>query len=153
VTKHLDHARDDPGVRLRTARLRRGMTQTALAELACVSPSFMSMVETGQRELIHVCDLVALADVLKVSELYLADGLEDSPLAGQSAGPDSVGPGSPGVLRQELNKPGTEWRRPTASAGGPAGPGHGQTAAHARGPARPRRRDPAGGQRARLSPG
>jgi hypothetical protein len=23
------------------------------------------------------------------------------------------------VLRQELNKPGTEWRRPTASAGGP----------------------------------
>jgi hypothetical protein len=41
------------------------------------------MVETGQRELIHVCDFVALADVLKVSELYLADGLEDSPLEGQ----------------------------------------------------------------------
>ena len=83
MTKRLDPARDDAGVRLRTARLRRGMTQIALAELACVSPSFVSMVETGQRELTRVCDIVALADVLKVSPLYLADGWEDAPPPGQ----------------------------------------------------------------------
>jgi transcriptional regulator with XRE-family HTH domain len=59
------------------------MTQTALAELACFSPSFVSMVETGQRELTRVGDIVALADVLKVSPLYLADGCEDTPPAGQ----------------------------------------------------------------------
>jgi len=41
--------RDDAGVRLRAARLRRGMSQTALAGLACVSPAYISMVETGQR--------------------------------------------------------------------------------------------------------
>lgn len=47
MTKRLDPARDDAGVRLRTARLRQGMTQIALAELACVSASFVSMVETA----------------------------------------------------------------------------------------------------------
>jgi len=83
VTQRLDPARDDTGVRLRAARQRRGMTQTALAELACVSPSFVSMVETGQRELTRLCDIVALADVLKVSPLYLADGWEDTPPAGR----------------------------------------------------------------------
>jgi len=82
VTKRLNPARDDPGVRLRTARLRRGMTQAALAGLACISPAFVSMVETGQRELTRVGDIVALADVLKVSPLYLADGREDIPPAG-----------------------------------------------------------------------
>ena len=83
MTKRLDPARDDAGVRLRTARLRRGMTQIALADLACVSASFVSMVETGQRELTRVCDIVALADVLKVSPLYLADGWEGPLVAGQ----------------------------------------------------------------------
>jgi transcriptional regulator with XRE-family HTH domain len=83
VTKRLDPARDDSGVRLRTARLRRGMTQTVLADLACISPAFVSMVETGERELTRVCDLVALADVLRVSPLYLADGREGTPAAGR----------------------------------------------------------------------
>ena len=78
MTKRLDPARADAGVRLRTARLRRGMTQTALADLACISPAFVSMVETGQRELTRVWDVVALADVLKVSPLYLADGRDDT---------------------------------------------------------------------------
>ncbi len=83
MTKRLDPARNDAGVRLRTARLRRGMTQIALAEMACVSPSFVSMVETGERELTRMCDIVALADVLKVSPLYLANGWENTPPAGQ----------------------------------------------------------------------
>ena len=78
MTKCLDPARDDPGVRLRTLRLRRGMTQTALAGLACVSPAFVSMVETGQRSLTRVGDVVALADALRVSPFYLAEGWDDT---------------------------------------------------------------------------
>lgn len=82
MTRYLDPARDDAGVRLRMLRLRRGMSQAALAELACVSSSFVSMVETGQRELTRVCDVVALADALRVSPLYLADGRLDAAAAG-----------------------------------------------------------------------
>jgi len=68
------------------ARLRRGMTQTALAGLACISPSFISMVETGERELTRACGIVALADILRVSPLYLADGqLDASPTAHRPA--------------------------------------------------------------------
>jgi transcriptional regulator with XRE-family HTH domain len=81
VTKRLDPMRDDAGVRLRTVRLRRGMTQTALADLARISPAYVSMIETGQRELTRVGDVVALADVLRVSPLYLADGRDDIPPA------------------------------------------------------------------------
>jgi transcriptional regulator with XRE-family HTH domain len=87
VTKRLDPMRDDPGVRLRTVRLRRGMTQTALADLARISPAYVSMIETGQRELTRVGDVVALADVLRVSPLYLADGRDDTPPAGQRSAP------------------------------------------------------------------
>jgi transcriptional regulator with XRE-family HTH domain len=83
VTKYLDPTRDDPGVRLRTARLRRGMTQTVLADLACISPTFVSMVETGQRPLARVWDVIALADVLRVSPLYLAGGCDDGPAPGR----------------------------------------------------------------------
>ncbi len=64
-------------MRLRTLRLRRGLSQTALADLACVSPSFVSMVENGQRSLRSADHILALADVLRVSPLYLADGRED----------------------------------------------------------------------------
>jgi transcriptional regulator with XRE-family HTH domain len=77
VTKCLDPARDDEGVRLRTLRLRRGMTQTALAEMARISPTFVSMVETGQRSLRRADHILALADALRVSPYYLADGRED----------------------------------------------------------------------------
>ncbi len=85
MTKRLDPSRDDAGVRLRAARLRRGLTQTALADLACLSPAFVSMVETGQRELTRVCDVVAIADVLKISPLYLADGRDDASEDGRRA--------------------------------------------------------------------
>lgn len=74
-------------MRLRAARLRRGMTQTALADLACVSPTFISMIETGQRELTRVCDIVALADILRVSPLYLADGRHEAPAQDRRATP------------------------------------------------------------------
>lgn len=74
----VDPRRDDAGVRLRAARLRRGMSQTALAGLARVSPAYISMIETGQRPLTRVRDVVALADSLQVSPLYLADGRDDA---------------------------------------------------------------------------
>lgn len=60
-------------------RLRRGLSQVALADLACVSAAFVSMVETGQRSLRSADHILAMADVLKVSPFYLADGREDAP--------------------------------------------------------------------------
>jgi transcriptional regulator with XRE-family HTH domain len=88
VTRRLDPARHDAGLRLRTARLRRGLTQTTLAGLASLSPAYISMIETGQRDLTRVSDILALADVLNVSPLYLADGRTDTPTPGQRpAGP------------------------------------------------------------------
>jgi transcriptional regulator with XRE-family HTH domain len=78
VTKRIDPAQDDAGVRLRTLRLRRGLSQVPLADLACISPAFVSMIETGQRSLTRARDILALADVLMVSPLYLADGREDA---------------------------------------------------------------------------
>ncbi|MGP8001345.1 MAG: helix-turn-helix domain-containing protein [Streptosporangiaceae bacterium] len=68
---------------MRTARLRRGTTQIALAELAYVSSSFISMVETGERELTRVCDIVVLVGILRVSALYLSDGRLDASLTAQ----------------------------------------------------------------------
>jgi len=77
VRNFLDPARDDQGIRLRRARLRRGMTQTSLAEVARISPAFVSMVETGQRSLRRADHILALADALRISPYYLADGRED----------------------------------------------------------------------------
>jgi transcriptional regulator with XRE-family HTH domain len=83
--KTVDPGRDDAGVRLRTLRLQRGLSQVALAGLACVSPAFISMIENGQRPLRSADHILALADVLQVSPLYLADGRQDSPAAAQPA--------------------------------------------------------------------
>lgn len=79
----LDPTRDDAGVRLRALRLRRGMSQVALAELACISPALVSMVETGQRSLRSASHVLALANVLRVSPRYLADGWDDARSAEQ----------------------------------------------------------------------
>lgn len=77
--KSLDPMRDKAGVRLRTLRLRRGMSQVALAELACISPALVSMVENGQRTLSRADYIFALADALRVSPRYLTEGREDAP--------------------------------------------------------------------------
>jgi YD repeat-containing protein len=84
--RSIDPTRDDAGVRLRTLRLRRGLAQVAPADLACVSPAFVSMVETGQRPLRSADHILALSDVLKVSPYYLADGREDASAARRAAG-------------------------------------------------------------------
>lgn len=62
------------GARLRTLRRWRGKTQTELAGLAGLSPSFLSMVETGQRPLDRRSHIAALASALKVSETNLVGG-------------------------------------------------------------------------------
>ena len=62
------------GARLRTLRRWRGKTQTELAGLAGLSPSFISMVETGQRPLDRRSHIAALANALKVSEADLVGG-------------------------------------------------------------------------------
>jgi transcriptional regulator with XRE-family HTH domain len=62
------------GARLRTLRRWRGQTQAELAGLAGLSPSFLSMVETGQRPLDRRSHIAALASALKVSETDLVGG-------------------------------------------------------------------------------
>ena len=60
---------------LRRVRRRRGLTTTALAGLAGLSPSFISMVETGQRPLRRRDHINALAAVLRVPPAEIAPGI------------------------------------------------------------------------------
>ncbi len=60
---------------LRRVRRRRGLTTTALADLAGLSPSFISMVETGQRPLRRRDDINALAAVLRVRPAEIAPSI------------------------------------------------------------------------------
>ncbi len=62
------------GARLRTLRRWRGKTQVELAGLAGLSPSFVSMIESGQRPLDRRSHIAALASALKVSEIDLVGG-------------------------------------------------------------------------------
>ncbi len=57
---------------LRRARRKRGLTLTALADLAGLSNSFLSMVETGQRPLRRRDHVNALARALRVSPAEIA---------------------------------------------------------------------------------
>jgi len=62
------------GARLRTLRRWRRKTQVELAGLAGLSPSFLSMVESGQRPLDRRSHIAALASALMVSETDLVGG-------------------------------------------------------------------------------
>lgn len=62
------------GARLRTLRRWRGKSQVELAGLAGLSPSFLSMVETGQRPLDRRSHIAALANALRISETDLVGG-------------------------------------------------------------------------------
>jgi transcriptional regulator with XRE-family HTH domain len=59
---------------LRRVRRSRGLTLTALAGLAGLSPSFISMVETGQRPLRRRDHISALAAALRVPPAEIAPG-------------------------------------------------------------------------------
>lgn len=62
------------GARLRTLRRWRGLSQVELAGLADLSPSFISMVETGQRPLDRRSHIAGIASALRVSETDLVGG-------------------------------------------------------------------------------
>ena len=62
------------GARLRILRRWRGMTQAQLAGLASLSPSFVSMIENGQRPLDRRSHIAAVATALRVSETDLVGG-------------------------------------------------------------------------------
>jgi transcriptional regulator with XRE-family HTH domain len=62
------------GARLRILRRWRGMTQVELAGLAGLSPSFLSMIETGQRPLDRRSHIAAVASALRISETDLVGG-------------------------------------------------------------------------------
>ena len=62
------------GARLRILRRWRGMTQVELAGLADLSPSFVSMIENGQRPLDRRSHIAAIAGALRVSETDLVGG-------------------------------------------------------------------------------
>jgi transcriptional regulator with XRE-family HTH domain len=67
------------GARLRILRRWRGMTQAELAGLAALSPSFISMVEQGQRPLDRRSHIAGIASALRVSEVDLVGGPHLSP--------------------------------------------------------------------------
>ncbi len=62
------------GARLRTLRRWRRLTQAELAGLAGVSPSYVAMVERGERALDRRSHIAAIASALRVSEADLAGG-------------------------------------------------------------------------------
>jgi transcriptional regulator with XRE-family HTH domain len=76
----MPHMRTDPelaaafGRRVLEIRLRRGLTQEALAELADVHPTFVSNIERGYRGP-TLRTIVRLARALEVTEGELVDGL------------------------------------------------------------------------------
>ena len=99
------------GARLRTLRRWRGKTQTELAGLAGLSPSFISMVETGQRPLDRRSHIAALASALRVSETDLVGGPHLSADRQQSDPHMSIPALRAAILSNTLTNPVTERAR------------------------------------------
>ena len=100
------------GARLRILRRWRGLTQVQLAGLAGLSPSYMSMVENGQRPLDRRSHISALAGALKVSESDLVGGPHLSADPTQSD-PHTVIPAlRVALMTNSLAEPATERARP-----------------------------------------
>ncbi len=99
------------GARLRTLRRWRGKTQTELAGLAGLSPSFISMVKTGQRPLDRRSHLAALASALRVSETDLVGGPHLSRDRVQSDPHMSIPALRVAILSNTLTNPVTERAR------------------------------------------
>lgn len=102
------------GARLRVLRRWRGMTQVALAGLSGLSPSFISMVETGQRPLDRRSHIGAIASALRVSETDLVGGPHLS-ADRQQSDPHRVIPAlREALLVNRLTTPAAERARPLA---------------------------------------
>lgn len=102
------------GARLRTLRRWRGKTQVELAGLAGLSPSFLSMVETGHRPLDRRSHIAALAAALKVSETDLVGGPHLSADRLQSDPHMAIPPLRVALQTNTLTSPAVESARPLA---------------------------------------
>lgn len=106
------------GARLRTLRRWRGKTQVELAGLAGLSPSFISMVETGQRSLDRRSYIAAVASALRVSETDLVGGPHLSQDR-QQADPHATIPALREALQtNKLNAPAVDSARPLPELAG-----------------------------------
>jgi transcriptional regulator with XRE-family HTH domain len=102
------------GARLRTLRRWRGKTQVELAGLAGLSPSFISMVENGQRPLDRRSHIAAVASALRVSETDLVGGPHLTPDPLQSDPHMTIPALRVAILSNTLTNPVTERARPLA---------------------------------------
>jgi transcriptional regulator with XRE-family HTH domain len=102
------------GARLRILRRWRGMTQVELAGLAGLSPSFLSMVETGQRPLDRRSHIAAVASGLRVSETDLVGGPHLSSDRLQSDPHMSIPPLRVALQTNTLTEPAVDRARPLA---------------------------------------
>jgi transcriptional regulator with XRE-family HTH domain len=103
------------GARLRTLRRWRGKTQVELAGLAGLSPSFVSMVENGQRPLDRRSHIATLASALKVSETDLVGGPHLS-ADKQQSDPHTVIPAlRVALMTNSLSEPAVERARPLSA--------------------------------------
>jgi transcriptional regulator with XRE-family HTH domain len=102
------------GARLRILRRWRGMTQAELAGLAELSPSFVSMVENGQRPLDRRSHIAAVAAALRVSETDLVGGPHLSADRLQSDPHMTIPPLRVALQTNTLTAPAVDRARPLA---------------------------------------
>ena len=105
---------DTIGTRLRTLRRWRGMTQEALAGLAGLSHSYISMVEHGTRTLDRRSQIAAIAAALRVSETDLVGGPHLSQDRVQSDPHMTIPPLRVALQTNTLSNPAAEHARPVA---------------------------------------
>jgi transcriptional regulator with XRE-family HTH domain len=110
------------GARLKSVRLRAGLSLREVARQLGVSPSFVSQLENGKSQP-SVATLYSISQLLGVSidQLFLAEDPEaengrTTPPGSESAGPQhATSPPQP-VSRSALGSPGDAWQHPKASA-------------------------------------
>ena len=100
------------GARLRTLRRWRGLTQVELADMAGLSPSFVSMVEHGTRMLDRRSHISALASALRVSETDLVGGPHLSSDRLQSDPHMAIPPLRVALQTNSLSRPAVDQARP-----------------------------------------
>jgi transcriptional regulator with XRE-family HTH domain len=100
------------GARLRTLRRWRSMSQAELAGLAGLSPSFLSMVETGHRPLDRRSHIAAIASALKVSETDLVGGPHLTADPVQADPHASIPPLRVALETNSLSDPACDYARP-----------------------------------------
>jgi transcriptional regulator with XRE-family HTH domain len=62
------------GTRLRAARLERGITQKALAELGGITPASLNLLEKGRNKMVRADVAIRMADAMGVSTRWMVLG-------------------------------------------------------------------------------